>query len=75
MVKFEHWYNTQHLHSGIKFVTPSAHHKGKDLKILEKIKEFYQQLKMKHPLRCSKNHRNWNLIKSVKLNFLKISTP
>lgn len=75
MVKFEHWYNTQHLHSGIKFVTPSARHKGKDLKILEKRKEFYQQLKMKHPLRWSKNHRNWDLIKSVKLNFLKTSTP
>lgn len=32
--RFIHWYNTEHCHSGIKFVTPDARHKGQDVKIL-----------------------------------------
>ena len=32
--EFVFWYNEVHLQSGIKFVTPSSRHAGKDLKIL-----------------------------------------
>jgi putative transposase len=31
---FVHWYNDEHLHSGIRLVTPKSRHNGEDLKIL-----------------------------------------
>ena len=36
--KFVTWYNEEHLHSGINFVTPLSRHKGEDEGILVKIK-------------------------------------
>ena len=35
--KFVHWYNEEHLHSGIKFVTPGCRHRGEDV-ILQRTK-------------------------------------
>ncbi|WP_213218421.1 hypothetical protein, partial [Escherichia coli] len=29
-----HWYNFEHKHSGIKYVTPAERHQGNDMKIL-----------------------------------------
>jgi putative transposase len=33
--RFADWYNTQHRHSKINFVTPSQRHRGEDKDILE----------------------------------------
>lgn len=66
--KFVHWYNTEHLHSGIKFVTPKSRHEGRDEKILENRHEVYENAKLKNPLRWSGQTRNWNPITEVKLN-------
>ena len=30
---FVEWYNTQHLHSGIRFVTPDDRHHGRDARV------------------------------------------
>ena len=35
---FTKWYNEKHLHSGIKFVTPSSRHNGEDIVILNRRK-------------------------------------
>jgi hypothetical protein len=40
-----YWYNNEHRHSRIKFVTPNQRHEGLDIEILEKRKELYQQKK------------------------------
>lgn len=69
---FVDWYNNVHLHSGIKFVTPSDKHLGKDLEILENRKDVYEKAKEKNPTRWSKETRNWNPILEVCLNPLKI---
>lgn len=69
--KFVIWYNTEHLHSGISFVTPTSRHEGDDVAILEKRKSVYTEAKTKNPSRWSKEIRNWNRINSVKLNSLK----
>ncbi len=71
IIKFVDWYNNHHLHSGIKFVTPSDRHSGKDKEILEARKLVYEKAKNKQPNRWSKEIRNWNLIEEVELNPLR----
>jgi putative transposase len=71
MKKFTHWYNTEHLHSGIKFVTPNSKHQGLDVEILKNRNEVYQIAKRKNPNRWSAETRNWNAVTVVKLNPLK----
>lgn len=62
------WYNSEHRHSGIRYVTPNERHEGKDTEILAKRKKLYQAAKMKNPERWSDNIRNWEFIDKVELN-------
>lgn len=71
--KFVIWYNTKHLHSGIKFVTAESRHNGTDKHILFNRENVYAQAKEKNPNRWSGKTRNWRRIESVKLNCLKDS--
>ncbi|MCB5560318.1 IS3 family transposase [Anaerosalibacter bizertensis] len=66
--KFVQWYNNDHLHSGINFVTPYQRHYGLDKKIMENRIKIYEKAKAKHPERWSRNIRNWALPKFVSLN-------
>lgn len=68
---FVAWYNTEHLHSGIKFVTPESKHQNHDISILNKCDLVYQEAKEKNPKRWSGKTRNWRPIECVKLNNLK----
>ncbi len=68
---FVAWYNGEHLHSGIKFVTPNARHAGEDVAILEKRNIVYMEAREKNPSRWSKETRNWKRVATVKLNCLK----
>lgn len=68
---FVGWYNGEHLHSGIKFVTPNSRHTGADIAILERRDFVYEEARLKNPLRWSKETRNWKRIEAVKLNHLK----
>jgi putative transposase len=65
---FVSWYNTEHHHSGIRYVTPQERHSGADIVILEKRKETYRLAQMKRPDRWSRGTRNWNQITEVVLN-------
>ena len=65
---FVNWYNHEHLHSAIKFVTPEQRHTGEDKKILAGRKQVYQQAKLKHPERWSGEIRNWDAIGDVYIN-------
>jgi transposase InsO family protein len=65
---FVHWYNTEHFHSAIKFITPEQRHAGEDREILEKRKAVYEQAKSRNPNRWSGDIRNWNPVKEVGLN-------
>jgi len=67
--QFIHWYNEQHRHSGIKFVTPAQRHRGEDDLILQKRKAVYEKAKAKFPQRWNgRATRNWSWVKSVSLN-------
>jgi len=57
--KFTKWYNEEHLHSGIGYVTPISRHQGMDKEILINRKSVYQQAKEMNPIRWRNNHREW----------------
>ena len=66
--RFVQWYNSEHLHSAICFVTPSSRHQDQDTAILKKRVAVYEQAKRKHPRRWSGPTRNWSPITEVFLN-------
>jgi putative transposase len=66
--RFVQWYNTEHLHSAIRFVTPSSRHLGKDPAILAKRVTVYEKAKRLNPQRWSGPTRNWSPITEVFLN-------
>jgi transposase InsO family protein len=65
---FVAWYNTEHLHSGIRFIRPDDRHSGKETAILKKRHDVYQQARKRHPERWSGNTRNWSPVGAVVLN-------
>ena len=68
MTGFVRWYNSEHLHSGIRFVTPNDRHAGFDTEILRRRKAVYEAAKKRNPDRWSGETRNWEPIKTVGLN-------
>jgi len=62
------WYNTVHLHSAIRFVTPDDRHYGREKEILENRRRVYEQARRRHPARWSGDTRNWQPIAVVRLN-------
>lgn len=68
VLAFVLWYNTEHLHSGIKFVTPKSRHSGKDEEILKNRHAVYEKAKAANPSRWSGDTRNWSMITAVRLN-------
>ncbi len=71
METFVKWYNNEHLHSGINFVTPVSKHLGLDVELLKNRNKIYENAKQKNPIRWSGKTRNWDAIATVKLNPLK----
>ena len=66
--EFVHWYNYNHHHSGIKFLTPHQRHSGQGEEILKKRHLLYEAAKARHPERWTCQTRNWTLINEVWLN-------
>ena len=62
------WYNNEHRHSRIRFVTPAQRHRGDDKAILAKRHVVYQAAKAERPERWSGKTRNWSQIGTVMLN-------
>lgn len=56
---FVNWYNHQHLHSGIGFVTPEDKHNGRAEEMLEKRKLVYNEARKRNPHRWTKSARTW----------------
>ncbi len=68
IVKFSRWYNDKHMHSGLKFITPTQRHMGLDKKIMANRHGVYLRAKEEHPERWSGKTRNWQLPTVVTLN-------
>jgi transposase InsO family protein len=66
--KFVKWYNSEHDHSGLKFITPEERHQGHAIKIMSHRRKVYEMAKQKCPERWSRATRNWDLPDYVILN-------
>jgi transposase InsO family protein len=65
---FVDWYNTEHRHSGIRFVTPDERHHGREVAVLAKRVGVYERARRKNPNRWSRGTRNWTPAPAVFLN-------
>ncbi|KEY60183.1 hypothetical protein SRDD_08780 [Serratia sp. DD3] len=66
--KFIGWYNEEHRHSGIGYVTPLQRHTGEDKVLLAQRDKVYQAARAANPKRLSGQTRNWQRQDSVTLN-------
>jgi putative transposase len=65
---FVHWYNVDHRHSGIRYVSPAQRHAGEDQAILAARHALYLQARERNPARWSGVTRDWSPIGAVTLN-------
>jgi len=65
---FVHWYNIEHRHSGIRYVSPAQRHAGQDHAILAARHELYTNARELNPARWSGKTRNWSPVGAVTLN-------
>jgi putative transposase len=65
---FVAWYNDDHQHSGIRFVTPSERHDGREAAILAHRHRVYLAARARHPRRWGRHTRDWTPIAIVRLN-------
>jgi transposase InsO family protein len=66
--RFVAWYNHDHRHSGIRYVSPDARHEGQDHKILARRHALYLEARAANPRRWARHTRNWQPIGAVTLN-------
>lgn len=65
---FVHWYNVEHHHSGIGYVSPAARHAGEDVAILAARHALYTEARQRNLARWSGPTRDWSPIAVVTLN-------
>jgi transposase InsO family protein len=65
---FVGWYNHEHLHSAIGFVTPADRHAGRDVALLEHRRRVYERARHRHPERWTRASRDWSRVDEVQLN-------
>ena len=65
---FARWYNAEHQHSAIRFVTPNARHAGNDGATLANRASLYAKARAQNPERWSGKTRNWQPAGPVWLN-------
>jgi putative transposase len=66
--RFVCWYNHEHLHSGIGYVTPADRHAGRDKTLLAERRRVYERARHRHPSRWSGSTRTWEAPAVVRLN-------
>lgn len=65
---FVHWYNTEHRHSGIGYMTPEDRHNGRTPKIMAHRNAVLTAARQKHPERWPNGQMNWDEYPVVYLN-------
>jgi putative transposase len=66
--RFVQWYNHEHRHSGIRYVTPAQRHAGQDGPVLATRHALYQEARQRIRQRWSGPTRNWIPAGAVTLN-------
>lgn len=68
VTQFIAWYNGEHRHSGIKFVTPDERHSAREGKVLAARAELYERARAARPERWTRATRDWSAAGEVRLN-------
>jgi transposase InsO family protein len=68
VTKFVAWYNEEHRHSALKYVTPAQRHQGLDAALLQRRDQLYGRVQRQRPERWSGATRDWRPIGHVYLN-------
>jgi len=68
VARFVSWYNSEHRHSAIRYVTPDERHSGADVAILARRHVLYERARSRRPERWPRQTRNWTPIGLVVLN-------
>ncbi len=72
--RFVAWYNCEHRHSAIGFVTPDERYNGLDIAVLMARRAVYEAARRKRPERWPQAARNWDAPALVALNPRELST-
>lgn len=75
VARFVAWYNTEHRHSAIRFVTPDDRHFAREADLLAQRHHVYQRAQARHPERWSRDTRDWTPAGPVRLNPSPPPTP
>ena len=75
VMQLVHWYNHEHRHSAIGFVTPEQRHAETDQSMLLERANVYETARLRHPHRWSRSTRDWTRVAEVHLNPQKEKTP
>ena len=68
VARFVAWYNGEHRHGSIRFVTPDERHHGFEHAVLRNRHRLYKQAQRRHPARWSRDTRDWSPVSEVVLN-------
>jgi putative transposase len=68
VTRFVAWYNGEHRHSAIRYVTPDERHYGGEQRVLAGRGELYARARALNPERWSRGIRDWSPIGMVVLN-------
>lgn len=66
--RFVNWYNGEHRHCEIGFVTPDQRHSGRSKAVLEQRRQVYGHAQSLNPTRWSQGIRRWGEPEQVYLN-------
>ena len=66
--RFVSWYNDEHHHREIGYVTPNQRHNGQSAQVLARRRQVYEAARQKHPERWSQGVRRWKEPAEVWLN-------
>ena len=75
VMRFAAWYNTEHRHSGLTFVTQEQRHTAQAEDIMKQRIEVYEAARAHNPRRWSGDSRDWSLPRSAWLNPEKTASP
>jgi len=65
---FVDWYNHEHRHSAVRYITPAQRHRCEDNELLVGRRVVYEAARARNPRRWSGGTRNWTPVGAVTLN-------
>jgi putative transposase len=75
VARFVRWYNGEHRHSAIRFVTPTMRHAGQEQAVLAARARLWAEARAARPERWSRQPRNWAPVGPVWLNPKRDTAP